>query len=204
MLNHPAGNRMKNPHAFPQRFKTLSQIFWMLAFSLLATTAMGADSNYETEVLKWKTHEDVAKWLSTHFVFDKNRQTQVLLQLKNTGPDYVLTRKPETLFENHYGYCRDAAGFAKDALNRINPEHQARYIFIKNKYGAPNHWVTGFQVNHKLYVMDYGAGSHWAAMEGVHGPYDSLESYRNFLASLNIKGFAPEFVRWRDISGQED
>lgn len=195
---------MKNRHTFPGSFKSLSQILLMLASSLLATTAMGAGSNYETEVLKWQTHEDVAKWLNTNFVFDKNRQAQGLLQLKKTGPENMLTRKPETLFENHYGYCRDAAGFAKDALNRINPEHQARYIFIKNKYGAPNHWVTGFHVNDKLYVMDYGAGKHWAAMEGVHGPYESLESYRDFLASLSIKGFAPEFVKWRDIPGQED
>lgn len=181
-----------------------AHLVFMALSCLFAGTALGADNKYEAEVSKWKSHEDVAKWLKSNFVFDKSRQGQVIRQLKETGPENVLTRKPETLFENRSGYCRDAAGFARDALNRIDVEHEARYIFIKNKYGQPNHWVTGFRVDNKLYVMDYGAGAHWRVMQGVHGPYESLDDYRNFLLSLRIQGFEPEFVRWRDIPGQED
>jgi hypothetical protein len=44
-------------------------------------------------------------------------------------------------------------------------------------------------MNGKIYVMDYAAGVHWAAMMGVHGPYDSLEEYESFLASLRISHF---------------
>lgn len=171
---------------------------------LAAASAMAADSKYDAEVLTWKTHEDVALWLKSNFVFDKSRQAQVLRQLKETGPDMVLTRKPETLFESRNGYCRDSAGFAKDALNKISPDYKARYIFIKNNAGSTNHWVTGFMVDHKLYVIDYGAGKHWEAIEGVHGPYESLEGYKDFLVSLKVPGFAPEFVKWRDIPGQAD
>lgn len=96
------------------------------------------------------------------------------------------------------------AAFAKLTLNRINPEYKARYIFIRNKNGPVNHWVTGFNLDNKIYVIDYGAGKHWSAMEGMHGPYASLDEYQAFLSSLSLKGFAPEWVRCRDIPGQED
>lgn len=194
---------MKNRYAFSWTSGTLSQIFLVLS-CLFAGYAVAAESKYETEVAKWKSHEDVAKWLKSNFEFDKDRQAQVQVQLKESGVENILTRKPGTLFEKRNGHCRDSASFAKDALNRINPDYQARYVFIKNKYGPPNHWVTGFNHNNKMYIIDYGAGSHWWAMEGVHGPYDSLNDYKAFLATLNIKGFAPEMVKWRDIAGQED
>jgi hypothetical protein len=173
-------------------------------FACLLSVSAVAETAYDATVSKWTSQQDVAGWLKTNFVFDQNRQAEVQRQLKDTGPEHVLTRKPATLFESHNGYCRDSAGFAKDALNKIDPAHNARYIFIKNKFGAPNHWVTGYTVDGKLYVMDFGAGQHWAALEGVHGPYDSLDDYKNFLASLNIKRFGPELVVWRDIQGQED
>ncbi len=195
---------MNNRYAFSRVSGTLSQILLVFSCLFFVATSANAGSKYDAEVLTWKTHEDVAKWLKSNFVFDKSRQEQVISQLKQTGPENVLTRKPEALFENRNGYCRDSAGFAKDALNKINPEYKARYIFIKNKYGQPNHWVTGFNVNSKLYVIDYGAGKHWWALEGVHGPYESLDDYKAFLSSLAIKGFAPEIVVWRDIPGQED
>lgn len=191
---------MKNRYASSS---TLNQFIFVLA-CLFAVNAFAAESKYEAEVAKWKAHEDVAKWLKSNFEFDKSRQAQLQSQLKETGPENVLTRKPETFFENHKGNCRDSAAFAKDALNKINPAYQARYVFIKNKFGPPNHWVTGFNHNGKMYIIDYGAGSHWYAMEGVHGPYESLDGYKDFLASLNIKGFAPEMVKWRDIAGKED
>lgn len=191
---------MKNRYASSS---TLNHFIFVLA-CLFAVNAFAAESKYEAEVAKWKSYEDVSKWLKSNFVFDKNRQAQLQSQLKETGAENVLTRKPETLFENKNGNCRDSAAFAKEALNKINPEYKARYIFIKNKYGPPNHWVTGFNVDNKLYVIDYGAGTHWWAMEGTHGPYESLDDYKTFLASLNLKGFAVEMVKWRDIAGRED
>ncbi len=194
---------MNQPSLFPHTSSILSRM--LLVFScLLAANAVTAASKYEEEVAKWKAPEDVAKWLKFNFVFDKARQSQVQSQLKETGPENVLTRKPDTLFENRNGYCRDSAAFAKDALNKINPEYQARYIFIKNSAGPTNHWVTGYKVDNKLYVIDYGAGKHWSGMEGLHGPYATLDEYKTFLSSLNLKGFSAEQVRWRDIVGKED
>lgn len=172
--------------------------------ALAASVSVAMAGSYEEEVAGWKTHEDVAKWLQANFQFDKERQKTVIRQLKAVGPENVPTRKAVNLYEHPKGYCRDAASFARDALNRIDPEYNARYIFIKNSHGQPNHWVTGFSVNGKIYVMDYGTGKHWQEMMGVHGPYDALDDYRTFLASLSFSDFAPESVVWRDIRGQED
>jgi hypothetical protein len=194
-------------HAASVAFTTFKNVRFLLAmFACLLSVSVpaAAESNYDATVATWKSPDDVSKWLQSNFVFDKDRQAQVQQQLKATGLENVLTRKAENLFENHNGYCRDSASFAKDALNKINADYRARYIFIKNKYGPPNHWVTGYEVNSKLYVMDFGAGHAWSALEGVHGPYDSLDDYKNYLASLNIKRFGPELVVWRDIQGQVD
>lgn len=194
---------MKNHSPLSLPFSILSRM--LLVFSCLFTAhAMAAGSKYEEEVAKWKAPEDVAKWLKSNFIFDKGRQAQVQSQLKETGPQNILTRNPATLFEIRRGQCRDSAAFSKDALNRINPDYQARYIFIKNSAGPTNHWVTGYKVDNQLYVVDYGAGKHWSGMEGVHGPYASLDEYKTFLSSLSLQGFSAETVRWRDIVGKED
>ena len=195
---------MKNRLPLSWTSGTLSQMLLVFSCLLSVATAAGASSKYEAEVATWKTHEDVAKWLSSNFIFDRNRQMQVLARLKEVGPENMPTRKPATLFEIRKGQCRDSAAFAKDALNKINPDHQARYIFIKNSAGPTNHWVTGFKLDNKIYVIDYGAGKHWSGMEGVHGPYASLDEYKAFLSSLNLKGFSAERVRWRDVAGKED
>lgn len=172
--------------------------------SVSTASAIAGQSRYETALATWTSYQDVSTWLRANFVFDKARQTQGMQQLKAVGPAGILTRRPDTLFDNKTGYCRDAAGFAKDALNKINPDYQARYIFIKNQHGPPNHWVTGFVVDGDLYVMDHGAGKHWQAMSGVHGPYASLKDYQAFLSSLSIASFAPASVQWRDIPGEQD
>jgi hypothetical protein len=51
--------------------------------------------------------------------------------------------------------------------------------------------------------MDY-SGKKLEAMQGVHGPYDSLDEYRDYLATLNIPDFEVGEVVFRDMPGQED
>lgn len=117
----------------------------------------------------------------------------------------LLARAPQSTFEGKTGYCTDSANFALQALNRINPEYQAKLIYIKNQYGQPHHWVTGFINDGKIMAMDYGAGPEWTGVNGVHGPYDSLEQYAEFLSSLRIRRFSPESVEWHPVfPGQQD
>ncbi len=161
--------------------------------------------SYEETVSKWKSYKDVAAWLNNNFSFDRSRQIQIRKLLKKKGPSGILVRNPVSLYEdNQKGYCADSANFALKSLNRIDPSYNARWVFILNNGGFPNHWVTAFDHDGKLYIMDYGTGWKWKEMMGVHGPYNSLDEYKNYLSSLNISGFGVGKVIFRDMPGQED
>lgn len=184
-------------------------IIRLLAFIYLVlmplSSALAEEGNYETATSRWTSYEDVAKWLKSNFVYNSGRLRVVIGRTKLSGPSGLLARKPEITYEQKSGYCADSANFARQALNKIKPAYKARFVFIKNQYGQPHHWVTGFVVDGKIMVMDYGAGPEWQAMIGLHGPYDALDQYAEYLRSLNIKNFSPEQVEWRqDFPGQED
>jgi len=173
--------------------------------SLLCVPFAGfASDSFDEAVASWKSYEDVGTWLNSNFYFDKSRQSTIQKRLKAQGPPGLLVRAPEKLFKSREGYCADAANFAIKALNKIDPSYNARWVFISNAAGRPNHWVAAFDYNDKLYIMDYGAGKKWSAMTGIHGPFDSLEGYRDFLASLSLPSFAVGDVQFREIPGQED
>lgn len=171
--------------------------------SLSASVLANSDA-YRDAVSSWQSHEDVGRWLESHFVFDTSRQKAIQSRLKSQGPSGLLVRSPDKLFTEKKGYCADSANFALNALNEIDPAYNPRWVFVKNAAGSPNHWVTAFDYEGKTYVMDFGAGKKWKAMNGVHGPYDSLSEYRDFLASLNLRGFKVGDVRYRDMPGVED
>lgn len=182
-------------------YKTL--VISFISLLLLSLQPVNA-SEYQETVSDWKSYKDVGNWLENNFNFDKSRQKTIRKRLQQDGPSGLLVKNPEKLFENREGYCGDSAHFARETLNKINPEYKAAWIFIDNAKKGPNHWVTGFYVDNKLYVMDYGTGKKWEAMQGTHGPYDSLDEYKAFLASLDIPGFEVADVRWREMPGQED
>ena len=72
--------------------------------------------------------------------------------------------------------CFDAARFAKEALNRIDPSYEAEIVFIRRE--NIDHVVCSFKKDGKLYIMDYGASNR--NLIGVHGPYHSIEGYKKF------------------------
>lgn len=163
-----------------------------------------AESGYDAALQSWKDYRDVATWFDDNFTYDHNRLSQMLRQRGQGGAAALRTREPSKTFEIKSGYCTDAAGFAIAALNRVNPEYKAGYVFIRNGAGNVHHWVAGFHMDGKTYVMDYGQGSDWRMMRGVHGPYESLGEYQSFLAGLNIRNFSPVEVSWKDFPGQVD
>lgn len=176
-----------------------------LAFCFVGFISVANAGSYEDAVAEWKSYKDVASWLNKNFVFEKSRQKQISKRLKKQGPPGLLVRNPATLYEdNNRGYCADSANFAIKSLNKIDPSYNARWVFIWNEKGRPNHWVAAFEFNGKLYIMDYGTGRKWEEMQGIHGPYDSIDEYRDYLASLNLPGFEVGKVVFRDMPGQED
>jgi len=176
----------------------------LLAAGLDGQPAWAQNADYAATVAQWTSYKDVASWLDDNFTFDQGRQKVVLDRLRSQGPEGLLAHGAATTFVRKSGYCTDAAEFALEALKSINPEYNPRYVFIKNSNGPANHWVIGFHVDGKIYIIDYGAGPDWQAMKGVHGPYDSLEEYKEFLTTLSIRGFRPETVNWRNMPGQLD
>lgn len=168
-------------------------------------TAGAQGASYEAAMATWTSYQDVAGWLRSHFKFDHARLNLILQRTRQNGPSGLLARSASATYQNPSGYCTDSAAFAIQSLNQIKPDYNARYIFIKNRFGQPHHWVAGFMVDGKIMVLDYGAAAEWAGMNGVHGPYDSLEQYAQFIAGLRIAKFSPESVEWRSVfPGQQD
>lgn len=169
--------------------KRVTSIFFMFAFSISISNA----SDFKTTVDSWQSHQDVADWLKGNWTFDQAASNKI----QRGGPSALRIKSAEDTFEEPKGWCKDAAKFAKDTLNQVDSSYNAEYIFIENKVRkAPNHWVAGFKSDGKIYIIDYGAGSHWKQMMGVHGPYSSLDEYSEFLASLNLRNFKLDFVKW--------
>lgn len=185
------------------RFSPRLAVFFAF-FVALAGPMEAKAGGYEDTVSKWSSYKDVADWLDDNFRFDKVRQKVIQKRLRSQGPDGLLIRNPATLYDDKKGYCADSAYFALDALARIDPAYNPRWVFVENAMGKPHHWVTGFTVDGKIYIMDYGTGDKWRPMMGVHGPYDSLDGYRDFLASLSVPKFSVGDVWWRDMPGQVD
>ena len=176
--------------------KHILKLFVVLILSLALFACKTTPNKYPTyqeAVANWKSYHDVADWLNNNFYFSWSRVSHAQKQ--------GLVRQPKNLYNIKKGYCIDAALFAQRALNKINPEYKASLIYIDNLEPNQNdHWVTGFYEKGQLYVMDYGTGGGgWMSMRGVHGPYDSLDQYRNFLSTLSIKTFTVGEVVWNDL-----
>ena len=138
-------------------------IFFLLTFLTACQTVP-----YKEAISTWSSHEDVAAWLDNNFTFDHGRSEEVAMRMKRQGgASGLLVRNPEKLYNSGYGYCVDAANFALENLNRINTNYNARWVFISNDLGRPHHWVTAFDYNGKLYIMDYGTGSLWRPIPPV-------------------------------------
>lgn len=184
--------------------KVVRSLIFGFVVGLVSISSLANGNAYNETVAGWSSHEDVAQWLQSRFTFDNERQSMINARLKSQGAPGLLVRQPKKLFVDSRGYCADAAHFAIDALNEIDFDYNARWVFVRNGSGRPNHWVAAFDYNDKLYIMDYGTGAKWKAMQGLHGPYESLDEYRDFLASLSIPGFSVGEVLFRSMPGQED
>lgn len=185
-------------------FAVLATILLFFSGYVNATANSGSATSWESAVDGWSSHEDVAAWLSSNFRFDRSRQNTIQQRLRQQGAPGLLVREASKLYERPRGFCADSANFAMESLNYIDPEYNAQWVFVENAQGRPNHWVTAFRYEGNLYIMDYGAGHGWRAMNGIHGPYQSLDEYREFLASLRLPRFSVGRVFYREMPGSYD
>jgi hypothetical protein len=149
------------------KFKVL-----LLSFPILFACATVPTKTYDETVSEWKSYKDVAKWMRWNFSYDMEK-----FKKKYTYDNPMPVRTPQKTFELKSGVCFDAARFAKETLNRIDPSYEAEIVFIYRE--NIDHFVCSFKKDGKLYIMDYGAS--YRPLIGVHGPYNSLEDYKKFV-----------------------
>jgi hypothetical protein len=156
----------------PNQRKTLGfKSKCILIFCLfLAACGIIFVKSYDETVSRWKSHKDLEKWMENEFSFDADR----FERFKGTLPP---PRTPEETFKLKSSIYIDAAIFAKEALNRIEPSYKAQIVVLLIGRGA-NHYVCSFRREGKLFIMDYGTP--YREVTGVHGPYHSLEEYKKF------------------------
>lgn len=140
-----------------------------------ATTGkVGTTQTYEEWLATCKDYKDVAKWMKNNFLYETPKLKDCLSRSKG-GPCKVYP--PEITFKKKGGVCSDAAVFAKHSLNRINPDYKAEIVHLYPGT-QPDHYVTGFYVNGKLYILDYGVGI-GMPQAGTWGPFENLDEYVN-------------------------
>lgn len=172
--------------------------FLPIFFLLLFACATVPVKTYEESVSEWKSYKDVAKWMSSNFSYDMGRLREVIE--KYSHDILLLPRTPKETFELKSGVCDDAALFAKETLNRIDASYQAEIVFIDFIRGPIGHVVCSFRKDGKLYIMDYGTPT--KSVEGVHGPYNSLEEYKKFYETWHpgkpiIKSISFGWPEWK-------
>ena len=126
---------------------------------------------YAEEVSKWKSYQDLANWFEKDFSLDADR----FKQFEQTLPP---PRTPEETYRLRSGIYIDAATFAKETLNRIDPSYKAQIVVIIMRPYGYNHYACSFKKDGKIFIMDYGTLE--KKITGVHGPFNSLEEYRKF------------------------
>ena len=141
-----------------------------ILFLLLVACGIIFVRSYDETVSRWKSYKDVQRWMEKDFSLDAER----FKRFEGTLP---APRTPEETFKLKSGIYIDAAIFAKETLNRIDPSYKAKIVVLLIGRGA-NHYVCSFMRDGKLFIMDYGTP--YKTIVGVHGPFSSLEEYKAF------------------------
>src|SRR3972149_4097397 len=76
--------------------------------------------SYMDTVSRWKSYKDLETWMEKDFSFDTER----FKRFEGTLPP---PRTPEETFKLKSGIYIDAAIFAKETLNRIDPSYKAQH-----------------------------------------------------------------------------
>jgi hypothetical protein len=99
-------------------------------------------------------------------------------RFKKFGGTLPVPRSPQETFQLKSGIYIDAAIFAEETLNRINPSYKARVVVLVTRPSGLNHYVCSFEKEGKIFIMDYGTP--YKEVTGLRGPYTSLEGYKKF------------------------
>lgn len=139
---------------------------------LLSPTPSRAET-YDEWVENCRSYKDVAVWLSQNFQYakDPNGNGHPFSQGNKKRPKI---QSLEKTFRYRSGSTLDASFFARETLNRINPDYRAEIIYLSlDRWQA--HYLCGFFLGENLFVMDYG--NPYEKMIGTFGPFRNLDDY---------------------------
>ncbi len=143
--------------------------------------------SYDATLSKWKSYEDLVKWLEKDFALDMERYKK----FEGTLP---APRTPGETLRLKSGIYIDVAMFSKETLNRLNPSYKAQVAVLIMRPSRFNHYVCAFKKDGKLFIMDYGTP--YQQTTGVHGPYRSLEEYKIFYVKHHPLKRTVEAIRY--------
>ncbi len=142
-----------------------------LILLLLFFAAPSWGETYNSWVANCRSYKDVATWLNDNFHYVPDRSAW---NSEKTGRKQLKIKGKEEIFHYRTGCSLDAALFARETLNRINPDYRSKIISLSGDR-PPVHYLCGFYVGERLFIMDY-----WNPQEslnGTHGPFDGLNDY---------------------------
>ena len=132
---------------------------------------IASEKSYIEKVTQWKSYENLVRWMEKDFSVDMER----FKKFEGTLP---VPRSPQETFQLKSGIYIDAAIFAEETLNRIDPSYKARVVVLVTRPSGLNHYVCSFNKEGKIFIMDYGTP--YKELTGLRGPYASLEGYKKF------------------------
>jgi hypothetical protein len=139
----------------------------------IATVIPFLEKTYDETVSEWRSYQDVVKWMENNYSVDRKR-------FEGKPP---MSRMPSETFQLKSGIDVDAAMFLRETLNRINPSYQAQIVVVMIRPNVFNRYVCSFKKDGKLFIMNYGTP--YKEVTGLHGPYSSLEEYKEFYDKHN-------------------
>jgi hypothetical protein len=151
----------------------MKKMFLFILFFLLFANSPGFCETYESWLSRCRSYKDVAQWLNQNFFYDREGMRQAL----RGSPEEPLVQNAQVTkdtFRRKTGLSLEAALFAKYTLNRINPDYHAEIAYLSAGKQSI-HFVCGFNIGGKLFVMDYGTP--YEKLMGTQGPFSNLDEY---------------------------
>ena len=144
----------------------------LIVFLLLFQPSSRAET-YDQWAANCRSYKDVAAWLNDNFRYSPDRLRETPNSGK-AGGKQLNAKGKEEIFRYRTGCTLDASLFAKETLNRINPDYRAEIIHLSPDR-SPAHYLCGFYVGERLFIMDYWNPQE--SMTGTHGPFEDLNDY---------------------------
>ncbi len=135
--------------------------------------------SYTQALGTWKTAEDINKWVSGSFTYDRARAIKLSSNRKKQIKG-ISIYKPSEFFVTKAGICVDLARFGVETLKKIDPNSDPNYLMIEfdpiqiNGNTFRLHWLVSFKKDGKKYFFCDSKRPGFLA-----GPYNSTQVFIN-------------------------